>query len=82
MATCYLASTKAGASTEEWGQNGESETTFPMMIRVGDTNSANAISSARSFSSARTCEIGKTVAISHSLKKTEVCPSFELRPEV
>lgn len=71
MATCYLASTKAGTSLEKWGQNGESETTFPMMIRVGDTNSANAISSARSFSSARTCEIGKAIAKSHSLEKTQ-----------
>ena len=33
----YLASAKHGASLEEIGQNGERETTFPMMIKVGDT---------------------------------------------
>lgn len=51
----YIASTKHDTSFEEYGHDGESATTFPMMINVGDTNSADIISSARSFSSAKTC---------------------------
>lgn len=40
----YLALTKQGTSFEEYGQNGESETTLPMMINVGDNNTADVIS--------------------------------------
>jgi hypothetical protein len=39
----YLASTKQDTSFKESGHKGESATTFPMMIRVGDTNSADVI---------------------------------------
>ncbi|KAK0579098.1 hypothetical protein LWI29_021047 [Acer saccharum] len=55
----YLASAIRGASLEEYGQNGESDTTFPMTINVGEINSADEILSVRSFSSAKTCMISK-----------------------
>lgn len=45
----YLVSTKLNASLEEYGHDGERATTFPMMIRDGDTNCAVEILSARSL---------------------------------
>jgi len=51
----YTASIKQDASLEESGHNGESATTFPMIISVGETNSSSATLSARSFNSAKTC---------------------------
>lgn len=51
----YMASKREKTSFEVCGHNGESATTLPMTISVGDTNSADAISLARSFSSANTC---------------------------
>lgn len=59
----YLTSTKQDAFFNGCGQNDESATTFPMMINVGDTNSADVISLARSFSSAKTCMIFNTTII-------------------
>lgn len=57
MSFSYTASIRHDACFEECGQNGESETTFPITINVGETNSAVAISSARSFSSAKIWKI-------------------------
>lgn len=51
----YMASKREKTSFEVCGHNGESATTLPMTISVGDTNSADVISLARSFSSANTC---------------------------
>lgn len=62
----YLTSAKQDASIEECGHNGESATTFPMMISVGDTNSAKAILLERSFSSAKTCMKEKCKCFSYA----------------
>lgn len=50
----HFASTIDNASFRESGHNGESATTFPMIISVGDINPATVILSARSFSSEKT----------------------------
>lgn len=41
--------------SDDGGHNGDKATTLPMMIRVGDTNSASLTSSERLFSMANTC---------------------------
>lgn len=53
----YYTSCKHDTSAKGWGHNDESATTFPMMISVGDTNSAEAILRARSFNSEKTYKI-------------------------
>ncbi|MFS8026717.1 hypothetical protein Hanom_Chr16g01490001 [Helianthus anomalus] len=40
---------------QDCGHNGERATTFPMKIRVGDTNCSDVILSGRSFNSANAC---------------------------
>lgn len=81
----YLALAKQGTSFEEYGQNGESETTLPMMINVGDNNTADVISWARSFSSAKTYIIAKAGKPSaptkgkHFEKFTMVCKGTSLK---
>lgn len=46
-------------SSEDGGQNGDRLTTLPMIIRVGETNSASLTSFARLFSMENTCDKGQ-----------------------
>ena len=66
----YLACTIQDASFIESDHNGESATTFPMIISVGDTNSTVVILLARSFSSAKTCMIENAMTVNCWQKQT------------